>query len=133
MCDVERASSFEEAKRVLDTRELDLAVLDIMGVNGFELLALCKRKNITAVMLTAHALTPQNIVQSFKSGAASFVPKDRIADMPVFLTDVLEAKERGEHFWARWTARLGEAYWERKFGPGWKDKDNKFWKEFTNL
>jgi|OpeIllAssembly_1097287.scaffolds.fasta_scaffold298020_2 DNA-binding NtrC family response regulator len=133
MCDVVKASSFEEAKTVLDTRELDLAVLDIMGVNGFELLALCKRKNITAVMLTAHALTPQNIVQSFKSGAASFIPKDRIADIPVFLTDVLEAKEKGEHFWARWTARLGESYWEKKFGPGWKDTDNKFWREFTNL
>jgi DNA-binding NtrC family response regulator len=132
-CDVVKASSFEEAKAHLDTSKFDLAVLDIMGVNGYELLAICNRKNITAVMLTSHALTPQNIVQSFKSGAASFIPKDRIADITVFLTDVLEAKQKGEHFRGRWTARLGEAYWEQKFGPGWKDKDNKFWREFSNL
>ena len=133
MCDVVKAPSFEEAKAHLETRKFDLAVLDIMGVNGYELLAMCNRKNITAVMLTSHALTPQNIIQSFKSGAASFIPKDRIADIPVLLTDVLEAKEKGEHFWARWTARFGEAYWEKKFGPGWKAQDNKFWKEFSNL
>jgi DNA-binding NtrC family response regulator len=133
MCEVVKASSFEEAKAQLETRKFDLAVLDIMGVNGYELLALCNRRDITAVMLTSHALTPQNIIQSFKSGAASFIPKDRIADIPVLLTDVLEAKERGEHFWSRWTARFGEAYWEQKFGPGWKAEDNKFWKEFSNL
>ncbi|MEW6666085.1 MAG: response regulator [Thermodesulfobacteriota bacterium] len=133
MCDVVKASSFEEAKAQLETRDFDLAVLDIMGVNGYELLAMCNRKNITAVMLTSHALTPQNIIQSFKSGAASFIPKDRIADISVFLTDVLEAKAKGKHSWARWTARLGEAYWEKKFGAGWKASDNKFWREFNNL
>jgi DNA-binding NtrC family response regulator len=133
MCDVVKASSFDEAMAHLDTRKFDLAVLDIMGVNGYELLAICNRKNITAIMLTSHALTPQNIVQSFKSGAASFIPKDRMADITVFLTDVLEAKQKGEHVWGRWAARLGEDYWEQKFGPGWKDKDNKFWREFSNL
>jgi DNA-binding NtrC family response regulator len=133
MCEVVKASSFEEAKAHLESRKFDLAVLDIMGVNGYELLAECNRRNITAVMLTSHALTPKNIIQSFKSGAASFIPKDRIADIAVFLTDVLEAKQRGQHLWARWAARLGEAYWEKKFGPGWKEEDNKFWKEFSNL
>jgi len=34
MSEVVRASSFEEAKTQLETRNFDLAVLDIMGVNG---------------------------------------------------------------------------------------------------
>lgn len=133
MCTLTRASSFQEAKAHLETKTFDLAVLDIMGVNGYELLALCNRINLTAVMLTSHALTPQNMLQSFKSGAGSFIPKDRIADITLFLTDVLEAKQRGEHLWKRWAARLGEAYWAEKFGLRWEGQDTEFWNHFKNL
>jgi DNA-binding NtrC family response regulator len=128
--DVVSASSFESAKTHLDKSNFDIAVLDIMGVNGYELLAICNRKNIPAVMLTSHALTPENIVKSFKMGAASFIPKDRIADIPVFLKDVLEAKEKGKHLLSQWAARIGDAYWEKKFGPHWKEKEKKLWKDF---
>ena len=130
MCEVEKASSFEEAKRLLDTEHFDMAVLDIMGVDGYQLLAICNQKNLPAVMLTSHALSPENLVKSFKLGAASFVPKDRIADIAGFLSDVLQAKEKGEHVWLSWAAKLGEAYWGKKFGPNWRDQDKKFWKEF---
>lgn len=130
MADVVKASSFESAKAQLGESHFDLAVLDIMGVNGYELLAICTRKNIPAVMLTSHALTPENIVQSFKLGAASFIPKDRIADIPNFLNDVLEAKGRGEPVWSHWSVRIGENYWEKKFGAKWKEKEKKFWKDF---
>jgi DNA-binding NtrC family response regulator len=133
MSEVEKASSFEEASRLLDTEHFDMAVLDIMGVNGYQLLAICNQKNLPAVMLTSHALNPENLVKSFKLGAASFVPKDRIADITVFLSDALRAKEKGEHVWSSWAARLGEAYWRNKFGPDWQDKDKKFWKEFRSV
>jgi DNA-binding NtrC family response regulator len=124
------ASSFESARSHLEGSRFDLAVLDIMGVNGYELLGICNRRNIPAVMLTSHALTPENIVKSFKLGAASFVPKDRIVDVPNILKDVFEAQARGEHLGARWAARIGEAYWEKKFGANWKDKEKKFWRSF---
>ncbi len=128
--DVVKASSFEKAKAYLEQTPFDLAVLDIMGVNGYELLALCVRKNITAVMLTSHALTPENIVNSFKMGAASFIPKDRVADLPGFLEDVLSSKQQGRHFGTQWATRLGEAYWEKKFGPNWREKEKRFWTDF---
>jgi DNA-binding NtrC family response regulator len=131
MADVVKASSFESAKALLESSKFDLAILDIMGVNGYELLAICNRRNVAAVMLTSHALTPENIMQSFKMGAASFIPKDKISEIPVFLKDVLEAKDQGKHVWSRWTARLGEAYWEKKFGPKWKDREKKFWSDFN--
>ncbi len=133
VCRVVKASSFASAKACLEREPFDLAILDIMGVNGYELLAICNRKNLTAVMLTSHALTPENIIQSFKLGAASFVPKDRIAHIAVFLRDVLEAKQRGDHLWSKWVARLGDDYWSQKFGPGWKEKDNKFWRAHKYL
>ena len=131
MANVVKASSFESAKAHLERTPFDIAVLDIMGVNGYELLAFCVRKNITAVMLTSHALTPENIVHSFKMGAASFIPKDRIADLPGFLEDVLESKQQGRHFGTQWAAKLGEAYWEKKFGPDWGEKEKKFWKDLA--
>ena len=33
MCEVVKATSFEEAKKQLETQSFDMAVLDIMGVN----------------------------------------------------------------------------------------------------
>ena len=38
LCKVDRASSFEEAKQLLNSNEYHAVVLDIMGVKGFELL-----------------------------------------------------------------------------------------------
>jgi DNA-binding response OmpR family regulator len=38
MCKVMKASSFEEAKNLLMNGKFHLAILDIMGVDGYELL-----------------------------------------------------------------------------------------------
>ena len=95
MCDVLRASSFEEAKALLESQPFDLAILDIMGVQGYKLLDLALEKKVISIMLTAHALTPEETVRSYKKGAAFFVPKDRLVDIATCLNDVLEAKEKG--------------------------------------
>ncbi|MEW6669690.1 MAG: response regulator [Thermodesulfobacteriota bacterium] len=129
MCRVVKATSFEEGVRQLETQYFDFAILDIMGVNGYKLLEIASEKKVTPVMLTAHALTPQDTVKSFKGGAASYVPKDEIANIVTFLEDILEARERGKSLWWRWMDRL-EKYYERKFGPDWKEGDKDFWKNF---
>jgi DNA-binding NtrC family response regulator len=128
MCTVSRASSFEAAKVLLETQPFDLAVLDIMGVQGYKLLDLALGRKVISVMLTAHALSPEETVRSYKKGAAFFVPKDRLSDIATFLNDVLEAKEEGYHHWARWLDRLGP-YYDKRFGTGWKDKDREFWEK----
>jgi CheY-like chemotaxis protein len=38
MCIVSKAATFDAAKNLLETRDFDLAILDIMGVKGYELL-----------------------------------------------------------------------------------------------
>lgn len=129
MCDVVRASTFEEAKELLETKYFDIAILDIMGVNGYELLELANKKKLITVMLTAHALSVDNTIKSFKEGAASYIPKDEMADIRVFLTDILDAKDKGKNFWWRWLDRMG-GFYDRKFGPDWKEKDKDFWKNF---
>jgi CheY-like chemotaxis protein len=85
MCDVTTASTFDEAKELLESTDFDVAVLDIMGVNGYVLLAIANQRNIPAVMLTAHAFTPENLVRSIKGGAVSYIPKEEIAKIAHFL------------------------------------------------
>ena len=37
-----------------------------MGVAGYDLLKIATQKNLTSVMLTAHALSPENVTKSYK-------------------------------------------------------------------
>jgi len=119
MCDVVTVSRFDEAKELLEGQVFDMAILDIMGVNGFELLKLAKAKNLLAVMLTAHALSPETTAKAYKEGAASYVPKEKMTDIVVYLNDVLEAVEKGKNSWWRWFERFGSFY-EKKFGASLK-------------
>lgn len=130
MCEVVKASSFDEAKKHLESHDFDLAVLDIMGVDGYGLLDIANQKNIPAVMLTAHALTPDNVVRSIKEGAASYIPKDELSNIADFLADVLMAKKEGRNPWAPWQVRLPASYFERKWGAAWQDHDKEFWETF---
>ncbi len=129
MCEIEKASNFEDAKTAIETRQFDFAILDIMGVKGYELLEIAKETEATPVMLTAHALTTEDTIKSFKGGAAFYVPKDKIADITTFLVDILEARKKGKSLWWRWMDRM-EAYYQQKFGPEWKNSDKDFWDRF---
>jgi len=133
MCNVVRASTFDEAKELLENRHFDMAILDIMGVDGYKLLEIANEKGVIAVMLTAHALSPDNIFRSYKEGAASYVPKEEMLNIETFLNDILEAKEKGKSFWWRWFERLGNTYCKKKFGPDWKEKDKEFWEKFEYM
>ena len=102
MCRIKKASTFNEAKTRLINERFDLAILDIMGVDGYALLDVARDNKITAVMLTAYAQTPENVKKSYKNGAAFFIPKEELIHITTFLEDVLEAQEKGKNSWARW-------------------------------
>jgi len=129
MCHLEKASSFNEAKALLENKPFDMAILDIMGVDGYKLLEIANQKKVIAVMLTAHALSVEDTIKSYKEGAASYVPKDEMSNITTFLEDILEAKEKGKHFWWRWMDRLA-SYYDEKFESDWRDKDKNFWRSF---
>ena len=128
-CDIVKASSFETAKESIEQGQFDLVILDIMGVCGYDLLALATVKNMTAVMLTAHALTPENIVKSYREGAAYFLPKEEMVNIASFLNEILEAKQEGKSTWDNWMNRLAD-YCERTFGAKWQDTEKDFWDKF---
>ena len=129
MCDVVKATSYDDGKVLLETQYFDMAILDIMGVDGYKLLELAKAREVIPIMLTAHALSPDNVIRSYKEGAASYVPKEEMDKIAIFLNDILEAREKGKSFWWRWLDRFA-SYFDRKFGPDWREKDKEFWEKF---
>ena len=126
MCKVDRASSFEEAKALLESNYYHVAVLDIMGVRGYELLEIANKREIPALMLTAHALSQDNLKKSFKKGAAYYVPKDEISKVDVFVADILDAIDKKKNVFVKWYERLS-GFCDRRFGPNWKEDDPEFW------
>jgi DNA-binding NtrC family response regulator len=126
MCKLDPASSFEEAKELLENNYYHIAVLDIMGVQGYELLEIANKREIPALMLTAHAISEEHLKKSIQRGASFYVPKDEINNIATFVADVLEAKEKNKNVWAKWYERLS-GFCDRRFGPNWKEQDPEFW------
>lgn len=131
MCLIDTAPSFETGKKFLDKNTYDLAVFDIMGVKGYDLLRIANKKGIPALMLTAHALSPENLVKSIKEGAQSYVPKDKLPEIASFIRDVLEERQKSGDKQGRWFARL-KPFFDKQFGDGWRDKDKEFWVNFDS-
>ncbi len=126
MCKIDTASSFEQAKELLENNYYDLAVLDIMGVKGYDLLKIANDKGVPALMLTAHALSKEDLKKSAEEGASFYAPKDEINKIDVFAADVLEAKEKNKNVWAKWYDRLA-GFCDKRFGPNWREQDREFW------
>ena len=127
---VTRASSYEEGIAALGSgKEFDLAILDIMGVDGLTLLADTVNRGIPTVMLTAHAMNKDTLKTAITKGALAYLPKEELARLDKFLIDVLAAHKRGESTWAILFDRLG-AFFERSFGPQWRSDDPEFWKYY---
>ena len=118
-CKVVKAGTFEDAKRQLETQPFDMAVLDIMGVSGYELLEIAVAKKVTAVMFTAHALSPEDTMKSFRGGAAYYVPKVKMDELPQILANILEEKTKGQSTWKSFVA-WADPYYSVKFGPNWE-------------
>ncbi len=125
MCIVHTAKDYDTALQYLLSYTYDIVILDIMGVNGFELLKTSVSRGFPTVMLTAHALTPEALKKSIKLGAVSFLPKEKITELREFLEDVVLGE--GKPVWHKLFDKLG-SYFSKRFGPDWKEKD-KFFEE----
>ena len=61
---VDKASDYHAAKEKIAKEKYDLAILDIMGVDGLNLLQETVAKGIPTVMLTAHAMNADTLMTS---------------------------------------------------------------------
>ncbi len=126
---VDTASSFEDAVTCLKNNFYDFAILDIMGVRGYDLLKATNKLGIPTVMLTAHALSPANLKESIELGADAYIPKDKLLDITLYIEDVLAARQNKKKTGADWFARL-TPFFSRLFGNKWQETDKDFWDEF---
>ena len=116
MCDVVKKTNYEDAVEYLNSASPDLAILDIMGVNGFELLKLCVSKKVDAVMLTAHAFSLESLKKSLDLGARAYLPKEKMADIVSFLEDVVTMEHKEN--WQCLCGRLDQLF-KATFGSDW--------------
>lgn len=131
MCLIDSAPDFETATKFLDKNSYDAAILDIMGVKGYDLLRITTQKEIPTLMLTAHALSPDGLIKSIKEGAQAYIPKDKLSEINSFLSDLLEAHQNGKGKDGRWFSRL-KPFFDKKFGTNWREKDRDFWNSFDS-
>ena len=124
---VHTATGFHEARQLLFSHNYDVAVLDIMGVSGFELLEIAHHRGFPVVMLTAHALNPDALKRSIELGARAYLPKDHLAGLPEFLADILRLSYRS--VWRKAFDDLLSIFDDR-FGSNWRKSEQQFWTEF---
>lgn len=130
-CLIDKAPNFEAGKKLLERNSYDVAILDIMGVKGYELLRMANQKGIPALMLTAHALSPENLIRSIREGAQAYVPKDKLSELPSFVRDILELHQKMAEKRRSWFVKL-RPFFDKHFGEGWREKDKEFWKDFES-
>ncbi len=128
-CKIDTARDYESASDKIKNQSYDLVILDIMGVNGLQLLEESVAKGFPTVMLTAHAINPESLMESIRKGAISYLPKESLADLDELLNELLGAYERGEAPWKLLFDKLG-SYFDERFGTDWKQSDQKFWSDF---
>lgn len=125
-CLVTKAGDFETARQYLMSYTYDIVILDIMGVDGFELLKVSVKRGFPTVMLTAYALTPEALETSIRLGAVSFLPKEKMGELDEFLADVVLGGNKP--VWGKLFNKLGHLF-SKRFGPDWMAR-NRFFKAF---
>jgi CheY-like chemotaxis protein len=126
-CQFDKAATYEEAVKLLESRSYDVVVLDIMGVRGFDLLELAVKRNFRVAMLTAHALTPEALKRSFEMKARAYLPKEKLGEVVPFLEDVLKYEYLPG--WKRLLEKL-KGFFDTKFESDWEKKTGLEWREW---
>jgi CheY-like chemotaxis protein len=127
-CRIDTAANFSDGHELLVSTDYDMVILDIMGVDGFDLLQAANARGIPALMLTANALDENNLKEAARKGAAYFVPKEKMSDIDLYIADVMTAVETRKNPWVKLFDRLG-GFFDKKFhGTDWREKEKSFWK-----
>ncbi len=115
MADVDTALDYQTASEKIRQNQYDLAILDIMGVDGLTLLEKAVEKKIPAVMLTAHAMNYETLMHSIRKGSICFLPKEKLGELVRLLDMLLSAYDSGKSTWTILFDELGD-YFDKKFG-----------------
>ena len=128
---LDMAGDYRTASEKMKLTRYDLVILDIMGVNGMKLLEEATDLGIPAVMLTAHSINPESLMDSISKGAISYLPKEKLGELDELLEQLLGEHENGRPPWKLLFDKLGN-FFDERFGKEWKKKDQNFWTDFSN-
>jgi DNA-binding response OmpR family regulator len=123
-CTIDKATTYERGRELIEKNDYDVVILDIMGVRGFDLLEEAVKRKMRVAMLTAHVLTPEALKKSHDLGARAYLPKDKLGEIVPFLEDVLLYEHKAA--WKRLLEKL-ENYYDDRFEKGWKEKTGVYW------
>ena len=132
MCLIETAPNFEGAEKLLNANTYDVAIFDIMGVRGYDLLSVANQKGIPALMFTAHALTPDDFVKSIEGGAKAYIPKEKMVDIASYVADLIRSQQEGNPRHKSWFGRL-KSFFDKQFGDDWIKNKKEFWNKYDWL
>ena len=132
MCETETAADFASAEKLLNENTYDIAVLDIMGVKGYDLLAIAGQRGIPALMFTAHALSPEAFDKSLEGGAKAYIPKEKMSEIASYVAELLTELQKGIEKPTNWFSRL-KSYFSSQFGYDWQSKTDEFRRKYDHL
>jgi DNA-binding NtrC family response regulator len=121
------ATTFANARQYLVSYTYDLALLDIWGIRGFDLLAIAHNADIPVVILTAHAFSIETLRKSIELGARACLPLEKLGSLIPFLEDVLKLDHQNP--WERVLDQVGNLF-TRRFGSDWSKRQVEFWPGF---
>lgn len=123
---VHAAVSYEQALLYLEKNYYDVAVLDIMGVKGYDLLNICVQKSIPAIMLTGKAITREDLLKSLENGAILFLPKHEMKQLDLFVSEIISSRKQNKGIWKVWLERLDQ-FFKRLLGINYRDEHRDLW------
>ena len=126
---LDKAEDFDTGYHLLRSWSYHLVILDIMGVRGFDLLNAAVSLGFPTVMLTAHALSLEDLKKSIEMGARAFLPKEKMVEIVPFLEDVIRLGYKAA--WLSSFERLG-GFFGVRFGKDWHKHKKEFLKEIES-
>jgi CRP-like cAMP-binding protein len=102
---------------------------NIEAMTDLSLLRLSKEcfDQMIVVMLTAHAVIPEALKQSFERKAHAYIPKEKLGEIVPFLEDIFRYGYIPG--WKRLLEKL-KFFFDSKFTPGWEAKVGLKWWEW---
>jgi len=124
---VHAATTFESARQYMVSYTYDLALLDIWGIRGFDLLEIAHNANIPVVILTTHVSSIEDLRKSIELGARACLPLEKLGSLIPFLEDVLKLEHQSA--WERVIDQV-ENLFTKRFGSDWRKRQIEFWPGF---
>jgi len=124
-CRLDRVTTYIDAVEKMVSWTYDLAILDIMAPQAFDLLDLAAYRNFPVLVLTTKTLTAP-LEQPIQLVPQTCFPKERIKEIVPFLESMLQYRDLPR--WKRFYMKLVDFFsghfesdWEKKTGTKWRE------------